>query len=331
MDQTNTKGTAAAASAKPTSFSFGRLMRTYGTAFAGLLIVLVFCALSPDSFATWGNAVNISRQISFLVIIGLGTTIVMAVGEFDLSVGATASLGGVIAAKMAVAGVPIWLSLLAPLAVAFVIGYVNGYIVTRFRVLSFVTTLAMGTILGGFTFWLTGGATVFENIPESFGTIGQSEWLGLPLLSLIMVLFTILFWHIMANSAFGRRLYAIGGNEAASRIAGVAVARNKNVAFALCAALAALTGVLMASRLGSAHPTGGAGLFLPAYAAAFLGMTAFKEGVPNIWGTFIGAAIIGILANGLTILEVPTFMQDVITGCILIAAVIVQRLGRGGR
>ncbi|MDF2714430.1 MAG: transporter permease [Paenibacillus sp.] len=331
MDQSNPNVPAADPAVKRNAFSFGKLMRAYGTAMAGLLIIIAFSALSPDSFATWGNAVNISRQISFLVIIGLGATIVMSVGEFDLSVGAMASLGGVIAAKMAVAGVPVWLAFLAPLAIAFAIGYVNGFLVTRFRVLSFVTTLAMGTILGGFTFWLTGGATVFENIPESFGTVGQSEWLGLPILSLIMVLLSVLFWHMMANSAFGRRLYAIGGNEAASRIAGVAVARNKNVAFALCATLAALTGVLMASRLGSAHPTGGGGLFLPAYAAAFLGMTAFKEGVPNIWGTFIGAAIIGILANGLTILEVPTFMQDVITGCIVIAAVIVQRLGRGGR
>lgn len=331
MDQTNSSGQHAAVAAKRNAFSFGKMMRTYGTAIAGLLIIIAFSALSPDSFATWGNAVNISRQISFLVIIGIGATIVMSVGEFDLSVGAMASLGGVIAAKMAVAGVPIWLALLAPLLIAFVIGYVNGFLVTRFRVLSFVTTLAMGTILGGFTFWLTGGATIFENIPESFGTVGQSEWFELPLLSVIMLLITVLFWHVMGNSAFGRRLYAIGGNEAASRIAGVGVARNKNIAFALCAMLAALTGVLMASRLGSAHPTGGAGLFLPAYAAAFLGMTAFKEGVPNIWGTFIGAAIIGILANGLTILEVPTFMQDVITGCIVIAAVIVQRLGRGGR
>jgi ribose transport system permease protein len=101
------------------------------------------------------------------------------------------------------------------------------------------------------------------------------------------------------------------------------------MAFALCGMLAALTGILMASRLGSAHPTGGDGLFLSAYAAAFLGMTSFKEGVPNIWGTFVGAAIIGILANGLTILEVPTFMQDVITGCIVIAAVLMQKLGRG--
>ncbi|WP_260182406.1 ABC transporter permease [Paenibacillus baekrokdamisoli] len=275
--------------------------------------------------------INISRQISFLVIIALGATLVMSVGEFDLSIGSVASFGGVLAAKLAVSGLPIWCTFLIPLAISFLIGYVNGWLVTRFRVLSFVTTLAMGTVLGGITFWLTGGATVFENIPDSFRYIGQTEWGSIPLLSIIMVLLTIIFWYIMSQTSFGRRLYAIGGNESASRIAGVNVKWNKNTAFALCTVLACLTGILMASRLGSAQPTSGNGLFLPAYAAAFLGMTSFKEGIPNIWGTFVGAAIIGVLANGLTILEVPTFMQDVITGLIVIAAVILQRLGRDSR
>ncbi|RED55375.1 MULTISPECIES: ABC transporter permease [Cohnella] len=309
--------------------SYVRLLRSYGTVAAGILIILAFSALSPNSFMTIDNAINISRQISFLVIIALGATLVMAVSEFDLSVGALASFGGVFAAKMAVAGYPIWVAFLAPLAAAFVIGFINGWIVTRFRVLSFITTLAMGTILGGLNFKLTGGATVFENIPESFRYLGQTEWAGIPVLSFIMLLMTVLFWYVMTHMSFGRKLYAIGGNESASRVAGVKVALNKNMAFALCGMLAALTGILMASRLGSAHPTGGDGLFLSAYAAAFLGMTSFKEGVPNIWGTFVGAAIIGILANGLTILNVPTFMQDVITGCIVIAAVLMQKLGRG--
>lgn len=308
-----------------------RILRSYGTVFAGIIIIIGFSILKPDSFATIDNLINISRQISFLVIIAIGATLVMAVGEFDLAVGAMASLAGVVAAKLSVLGVPIWISFLLPVAGAFFIGFFNGWIVTKFRVLSFITTLAMGTILGGLTFWFTGGATIFENIPDSFRYIGQTVWIGLPALSLIMVLIAVVSWFIMANTSFGRRLYAIGGNEAASRVAGISVRLNKNMAFALAAAFAALTGVLMASRLGSAHPTGGNGLFLPSYAAAFLGMTAFKEGVPNIWGTFVGAAIIGILANGLTILEVPTFMQDVITGIIVIAAVIMQRLGRDNR
>lgn len=316
---------------QPSWVAWSRFLRAYGTLLAGLFIIICFCLLSPDSFATIHNLINISKQISFLVIIALGATIVMAVDEFDLSIGNMASLGGVMAAQFAVSGISIWLSILIPLVVAFVIGYINGWIVTRFGVLSFITTLGMGTVLGGVTFWLTGGATIFENIPSSFRYLGQTEWIGFPLLSIIMIILTILFWYVMTHTAFGRKVYAIGGNAVASRIAGVNVPINKNIAFALCAVLATLTGILMASRLGSAQPTSGNGLFLPAYAAAFIGMTSFKEGVPNIWGTFVGAAIIGILANGLTILEVPSFLQDVITGLIVIAAVVVQKMGSDSR
>lgn len=308
--------------------SWRKWFRTYGTLFAGVLIILCFSVLSPDSFATVDNVINISRQISFLVIIALGATLVMAVGEFDLSIGAMASLGGVMAAKLAVLDFPMWLCILIPLVISLVIGYINGWIITKFKVLSFITTLGMGTVLGGITFWLTDGSTIFENIPESFRYLGQKMWLTIPILSFIMLLLTIVFWYVMSHTAFGRKLYAIGGNESASRNAGVAVAGNKNLAFALCALLATLAGILMASRLGSAQPTSGDGLFLPAYAAAFLGMTSFKEGVPNIWGTFVGAAIIGILANGLTMLEVPSFLQDVVTGGIVITAVILQKIGR---
>ncbi|OPA80919.1 ABC transporter permease [Paenibacillus selenitireducens] len=313
------------------SVQWSKLFRSYGTVIAGILIIIMFSVLNPGSFATLDNAINISRQISFLVIIGIGATIVMSVSEFDLSIGAMASLGGVIAAKIIASGGPLWIAFVVPVLVALIIGFINGWIVTQFRVLSFITTLAMSTVLGGFTFWLTGGATIFENIPDSFRYIGQKSLGSIPMLSIVMLLVTILFWYVMTQTAFGRRLYAIGGNESASRIAGLRVKWNKNAAFALGAALAALTGVLMASRLGSAHPTAGNGLFLQAYAAAYLGMTSFKEGVPNIWGTFVGAAIIGVLANGLTIMEVPTFMQDVITGVIVIAAVIMQRLGRNAQ
>lgn len=304
------------------------LISAYGTIIAGILIVIIFSVMSPASFATYDNMINISRQISFLVIIAIGATLVMSVTEFDLSIGAMASLGGVISAKLATQGVPIILCILIPVAVGFVIGLINGGIVTRFKVLSFVTTLAMGTIIGGFTFWFTGGATIFENIPEGFKYLGQTSIGSIPLLSVIMIITVIIFWFVMSQMAVGRRFYAIGGNVRASQVSGIPINKYKTLAFALCSMLAALTGSLLASRLGSAHPTGGDGFFLNAYAAVFLGMTVMKSGVPNIIGTLFGAAIIGIMANGLTILEIPTFMQDVITGIIIILALIIQKLGR---
>lgn len=310
------------------SMSFSQKLSAYGTILAGIALIVIFSILSPDSFMTVENAINITRQISFLVIIAIGATLVMSVQEFDLSIGAMASLGGVVAAKLAVAGVPIVICFLIPVLIGFVIGLISGAIVTHFRVLSFVTTLAMGTIIGGFTFWLTDGATIFENIPESFRFLGQTQVFIFPLLSIIMVILVIVFWYIMSQTSLGRRFYAIGGNEKASEVSGININFYKTIAFALCGMLAAFTGALLASRLGSAHPTGGDAYFLNAYAAVFLGMTVVRSGVANIIGTLFGAAILGILANGLTILQVPSFMQDVITGIIIIAALIIQKVGR---
>ena len=304
------------------------LFSSYGTIIAGILIVIIFSALSPTSFATIDNVINITRQISLLVVIAIGATLVMSVNEFDLSIGAIASLGGVISAKLAADGVPIILCLLIPILVGFIVGVINGSIITHFNVLSFVTTLAMGTVIGGITFWFTGGSTIFENIPEGFKWIGQTNVAGIPFLTIIMLVLILVFWFFMTQMATGRRLYAIGGNEKAAKVSGIAVNRYKTLAFALCGMLAALTGALLSSRLGSAHPTGGDGYFLNAYAAVFLGMTVARSGVPNIFGTFFGAAILGILANGLTILQVPTFLQNVITGVIIIIALIMQKLGR---
>jgi len=303
------------------------MFKHYGTIIAGIVIILVFSVLNPTVFPTYGNFINITRQISLLVIIAIGATVIMSVEEFDLSIGAVGSLGGVLAAKFAVAGLPIVISFLLSVIICFFIGYVNGWIVTKFKVLSFITTLAMSTIIGGFTFWITGGSTVFENIPKSFRFVGSKTVFTLPLLSIIMVVMIVIFWFVMKNTAFGRKLYAIGGNEDASTVAGIKVKKFKNLAFAITASMAAITGLLMASRLGSAHPNGGDGLFLQAYAAVFIGRTVIKEGVPNVFGTFIGAAILGILANGLTIMQVPTFMQDILTGLIIIAAVVAQKIG----
>lgn len=305
------------------------ILQTYGTIIAGLLVIIIFSILRPDAFFTFRNLINISRQISLQVIIAIGATLIMCVGEFDLSIGALASLGGVIGALLAVAGFPVWLCFLVPVVACLILGWVNGWIVTKFNVLSFITTLGMSTILAGFTYWLTDGSTVFQNIPKSFTFIGSKSLTQIPYLTMIMLLFSVIFWFIMRNTAFGRKLYAIGGNETASRVSGINVNRNKRIAFALCGGLSAVTGVLMASRLGSAHPTGGDSFFLSSYAAVYLGSTVFRESVPNVWGTFIGAAILGILANGLTILQVPTYIQDILTGVIIILAVIAQKLGKG--
>ena len=306
-----------------------KAVKNYGTLLALLAIVLIFSILKPQAFFTLKNFINITRQMAPLTIIAIGATMVMVINEFDLSVGSMASLGGVMAALMAVAGVPVPAAFLLTLICCILIGLLNGLIVARFSVLSFITTLGMSTVLDGIIYWLTGGATVFQNIPESFTWLGTTRILQIPILSLIMLLLVALFWFFMRHTPTGRKMYAIGGSEEASKIAGINVKKYKVIAFSLCAGLAALTGIVVASRVGSANTTAGSGYFLQSYAAVFIGCTVSKQGVPNVIGTFVGAAILAILANGLTILQIPTYMQDIITGAIIIIAVIAQKLGKG--
>ncbi len=305
------------------------IFQTYGTILAMILIILIFSILRPGAFCTLRNFINITRQMSPLMFVAIGATLIMSVNEFDLSVGSMASLGGVMAALFAVQGRPIAQCFLLPMVICGLIGWLNGWIVARFRVLSFITTLGMSTVLSGIIYRLTGGATVFENIPQSFAWLGTTRVGTIPLLSILMVIATAMFWFLMRHMAAGRKMYAIGGNEEAAKIAGINVKKYKNLAFALCAVLACVTGMLVASRVGSANTTAGAGYFLQSYAAVYIGCTVSKEGVPNIIGTLVGAAILTILSNGLTIMQMPTYMQDIITGGIIILAVIAQKLGRG--
>ena len=302
-------------------------LRTYATLGALLLVCAVFAYLSPQAFATLDNAINVTRQIAFLVLIAVGATFVMAAGEFDLSVGAMASFAGVMAAQLAVSGMDVTAGVVLTLGLCSVMGMFNGWLVGYFGVLSFITTLATGTMLSGLTFWMTGGSTVFENIPEAFGWLGRAVVAGLPGPSWVMLGCVACAYLVMHHTVFGRQLYAVGGNERAARLAGISVLWHKVGAFGLCALAAAVAGVLLASRLGSAHPTGGNGLFLPAYAAAFLGTTVVRSATPHMLGSLLGAATLGILANGLTILNVPSFLQDMLTGAIVVAAVVSQKWG----
>ena len=305
-----------------------KVLQTYGTIMALLLIIIVFSILRPKSFFTIRNFINISRQISLMVIISIGATLVMSINEFDLSIGTMASLGGVISAQLAVAGVPLPFCFTIPILISLVIGWINGWIVARFNVLSFITSLGMSTVLSGVIYRLTGGATVFQNIPKGFSWLGTYRIGQIPLLSIIMVVFVVIFDFIMRHTVLGRRLYAIGGSEETAKISGIKVPFYKTAAFALCAMLSCITGMLIASRVGSANTTAGDGYFLSSYAAVFIGCTVSKKGIPNVIGTLIGCAILGILTNGLTMLQMPTYMQDIITGVIIIFAVIMQKIGK---
>ena len=294
-----------------------------------LLVVLGFALALPDGFARPANLVNITQQMALLSVVALGATVVMALGEFDLSVSAVASWAGVAGVLLMQAGWPPAPAMAAVLLSCAAVGAVSGALVAGFRVPSFVATLAVGTILGGITFWASGGATLFGALPEGFRALARGGPLGVPALTLWMLGAAAVAWAVLDRLEIGRRVRAIGGNRRAALLAGVPVRRDTVWAFALCTALAGLAGLLLAARLGSAHPTGGGGFLLQAYAAVFRGMTAFRDGEANVTGTLVGAALIAVLANGLTIGGVPAYLQDVLTGAIILAAVLLRRPAAG--
>ncbi|PLP56341.1 ABC transporter permease [Mesorhizobium loti] len=307
------------------------LISRFGTLLGLLAIIALFAILSPTGFAQASNLINITQQMALLAIVALGVVFVMAVSEFDLSIGAIVSMAGITSVYLFGQGWGIVPTIAVTLAAGFAVGCVNGMVVSAWRVPSFIMTLAMGTIIGGFTFWLSAGATLFGNIPPAFRDLGRGYLAGIPVPTL-WALAAVLFVTLMLDwTELGRRMLALGGNREAARLTGVPVVPTTIKAFGLCSAMAAAAGLLLTAKLGSAHPTGGNGFLLQAYAAVYLGITAFRDGQPSAAGTLLGTAIIAVVANGLTILGIPNYMQDVLTGLIIIASVLVRNVGARGR
>lgn len=304
-----------------------RLVERFGTPAALAAIVLGFALARPDAFATAANLLNVTQQMAILAIAAAAATFVMVIGEFDLSVGFVASLAGILVVKLLATGIGPGPAILLTLLACGLVGALNGLVVYGLRAPSFIATLALGTIASGVAYWLSGGASLFQGIPPGFTALARAAAGPVPVLTLWMLAVLLAVGGTLALTVFGRRLIAIGSNREAARLSGVPIGRPVVAVFAISAALSGLAGVLLAARLGSVQHTMGESLLLPAYAAVFLGMTAFRGGRPNVTGTAVGVAIIAVLANGLTILNVDPFFQKMVTGAIIIAAVMLRRFG----
>lgn len=313
-----------------------RIAQTYGTlaCFAGLIVL--FWLLLPETFMTGRNIINILQQMSMLAVVAFAMTIVMAMGDFDLSVGSMASLAGIVAAvafRETGAVVP---GVAAALLVGIAGGILNGALVSYLGILPFVATLGTLTIFSGLAFLLSGGKTIFGgDIPASFSGFargGMPLWtsgdhaLLLPNLTIAAGLILCVTWFVLEKLAFGRHLYAMGGSAEAARLAGVRVRLVRLSAFAISGLGAAIAGLMYASRVASANPTQGAGLMLDAIAAVFLGMTIARHGEPRVINTLVGVLILGVLNNGLTQLSVDSYIRDILVGTIIIAAVIASSI-----
>lgn len=313
-------------------------LRRAGTLIGFLAILLYFSLNIPNTFLTLPNWLNISQQVSMLAVVAFTMTVVMVMGDFDLSVGSMASLAGIIGAIFFRADQPILAGILAALAVGLLGGIVNGFLVSYVGITPFVATLGTLTMFSGTALFVSGGETIFGRaIPEAFsdfarggipiGMVGERV-LVFPNLTIVALLVLLVIWVLLEQTPFGRRLYAIGGNAEAARLGGVRVRRLRMLAFMITGMGAAIGGLMLASRVASANPTQGAGLMLDAIAAVFLGMTMSEEGEPHVVGTLLGVLILGVLDNGLTQMRVDSYVREILIGAIIVGAVTFSSLSK---
>lgn len=312
------------------------LFRRYGTLLGFAAILIFFSVMLPETFLTARNWLNITQQLSMLMVVAAGMTIVMVMGDFDLSVGSTASLAGIVAAVLFTFGYPVWAAVGIALLVGLVGGAINGALVAALGILPFIATLATLTMFSGAAFVISGGKTISGRaIPEEFGNFARQGLalgdLSIPNLTIVAATVTLAVWVLLEQTTFGRRLYAIGGNIEAAFLAGVPVRRLKLAAFALTGVSAAMAGLLYASRVASANPTQGAGLMLNAIAAVFLGQSMTQHGEPRILATLVGVLILGVLDNGLTQLSVDSYVRQILVGGIILLAVALSAFSKSRR
>lgn len=287
---------------------------------AAIVILLILFSVLAPSFFQFNTLLAILRESSVLLVVALGMTFVVLMGSIDLSVGAIVTLSALVAATVAKDG-NVFLAILAGLAVGVVAGAINGVLFAYIKVPSFLATLGMSLVVGGIGLWFVGGRPVQVFNPE-FTWISQGRFLGdLPNLAIWAILLWIVFSLIGSKSRFGRYTYAIGGAEAVSGLAGIPIRRMKLLVLVLSGALAAVAGVLLASRVGAATPGIGDRLTLDSIAAVVMGGTALTGGVGGVYRTILGVLVITTLTVGLNTLGVQPYLQDIIQGAVVILAV----------
>lgn len=321
--------------------SISSVIGEYGAFLALILLVVVISIVSPD-FRTVSNFLSLLRQASFNGLIAIGMTCVILSDGIDLSVGSTFALSAIICAEMLINGVPAGLAIAAALVVGTALGAISGILVTKGRLQPFIATLITMTAYRGLSMIITDGKPISRlasNIESESGaflfkTLGKGNlefgpadnpWFSIPIPVIILVITLIVFWFILHKTTFGRRIYATGSNAKCANLVGVNTSKTKIAVYAISGFLSALAGLIMISRLDSAQPTLGDGYELDAIAAVALGGTSMSGGRGKIVGTFAGVLIIAVLNNGMNILGVNSYYQDVIKAVVILVAVLSDR------
>ena len=299
--------------------------------FSGYGIVIAFVvlciglSLANENFMTWGNWVNVLRQTSINGVLAIGMTFVILTKGIDLSVGSLLAFSGMVAGSL-VSGEgaqPVWVALAAGLAAGMLLGTLNGAIVARLSVAPFVVTLGMLSVARGLTFIFNDGMPI-ANLSPQFRFLGQGMVAGIPVPVIVLAITFAVFWFILNYTTFGRYVYAVGGNEKSAKTSGIRTRLVVFSVYAISGFLSALAGLILTARTTSALPQAGVAYELDAIAAVVIGGTSLNGGVGTLTGTLVGALIIGVINNGLDLLGVSSYYQQVIKGTIIVTAVLID-------
>ena len=318
-----------AAQASDTTRTILRFIGKYGTLLFLLGMIIIFSALRPNVFPTASNLLLVLNSIALVAIISGGLTLVLVVGEFDLSIGSLASLAGIIGVSLIVSqGLPVPLALLVAVGFGALVGLFNATIVTKAGVNALVATLGTGSVLIGMNYIITSGRPLAITDPF-FSSIALGKvFFGIPNLVVIMALVYAILWVILNRTDVGFQMQAVGGNPEAARMSGILNDRVKMLAYAISGMCAALAGMLLSSRLGSGQVAAGDGYLLDAFAACFLGSAVLRDGQFHIVGTFFGALTVGVGFAGILMFGLPTYVQLLFRGGLLIGAVALATIAR---
>lgn len=287
----------------------------------GLGIVL---SIISSNFLTTTNLLNVVRQIAINGILAIGMTIVCLTGGIDLSVGSIVAFSGIITAGfLRDKGLPLIVVILLAILVGALLGLYNGYFVAYWNAAPFVVTLSMMTIARGMTYVYSDGRPI-SNLPTSFLAIGKGSIAGIPVPTLILLLVFVLASVMLTKLKFGRYIYAVGGNEDAAMVSGINVKRIKMMVYVLSGVACGIASVILTARVSAGLPTAGNGYELDAIAATVIGGTSLSGGRGRLWGTIVGAILLGIVNNGLDLLNVSSFYQQIVKGLIILGAILID-------
>jgi ribose transport system permease protein len=299
-----------------------------------LLVMVVFLSLYTDTFLTSTNIFNILRAFSWIAISAFGQCMVIITGGVDLSVGSVMGLSGLASAMLLVRGVPVSIAVLGGLAVGLIVGMANALMITKGKLPPFIATLGTLLMARGLCNGLTGGWPV-RDLPQSFRTLGQHDIpvgnLGVPLPLIFMLVLAVITSLFLSRTTWGYRIYAVGGNEQATRLSGISTDKIKIMVYTICGLLTAVGGVLMTARLGVAGPTAGSAYELDVIAAAVVGGTSFSGGEGTILGVLVGAAIMQVLRTGLVLTGVSAYWLQAVQGLVIVTAIMLDQLRKRRR